>query len=272
MVLRLCPVVGAVTLLAACAPPGKLQLEDQEKFGRVKSAVWFEFKQQLPDEGGDQFHQFWMTDRPGICGQMKEAAPVIAQSWLDTIGSIPTNADDLERCERHKAYWTTLAEATTPMFEKGLNQLVFDLKVPGRERREPPEEEVYAAGYDGQDPYFSGRLTYIDDNPYQLVAEELNCADYDWFDAPGRVLPDALEEYTVVDGDAEVTIKNDSVRKLTLKDGELIDVDGDPSGGIEGKGKFKYCEVEFTGALEYLIEPPPLLDAVTEETETAPPE
>ncbi|MFT4621646.1 MAG: hypothetical protein ACI8PZ_000298 [Myxococcota bacterium] len=266
MVLRLGITAGLIAILSACAADGKIKLEDQEKFGRVKSAVWFEFKQQLPDSGGDQFHQFWMGDRGRLCVEMQEAAPVIAQSWLDTIGSIPTNADELETCERHKQYWTTLADATAPLYDKGFNQFVFDFKVPGRERREPPEEEVYAAGYDDQDPFFNGTLTYIDENPYRAVADELDCADYDWYETPNRVLPDVLEEYIVADGDAEITIKNDSVRKVEFKDGELLDVDGDPAGGIEAKGKFTYCEVEFTGALEYLVQAPPLLDVVTDTT------
>jgi hypothetical protein len=268
MVLRLGLLAGVVGLLAACSAPGKVTLEDQESFGRVQSAVWFEFKQQIPDEGGDQFHQLWLSDRGGLCNDMKAAAPTIAQAWLDTIGSIPTNADELETCERYKQYWSTLASATEPLYEKGLNQLVLDFKVPGRERREPPEEEVYAAGYDDQDPYFTGKLSYIDERPYQAIADELNCADYDWFDAPARVIPDVFEMYTIADGDAEISIKNDAVRKLDFTDGELLDLEGDPSGGITAQGKFKYCEVEYTGALEYFVVPPPLLDAVDDPTGT----
>ncbi len=258
-----CTIVG----LCACAPPGKVKLEDQNEFGRVRSAVWFEFKQTLDGKGADQFHQFWLTDRAGLCNDMKDAAPAIALAWKETIGSLATNADELTQCTATLAYWDALATFGAPIYEKGLNTLVFDFRVPGRQRDVPPEVETYEVGFDVQDPFFWGTLTYLQDNPFEDVVKEFDCADYDWYEAPDRVLPDEYEVYPMGGGTADVEDKGDSKKKVTFE-GDLVDESGADAGAIEGKGKFSYCEIEYDGYLDFFVEPPPLAGTTPTETET----
>ena len=258
----------AVVMLGGCGGPGTIKLEDQDRFGAVRSAAWVEFKQTKSDGTNDQWHLLWMSDQPGLCRKLKVAMVEVGAAYDATLGEVGANADALTQCEGYVGYWEGLAAGVEPLFEKGMRSLVIEPHVPGRERGSAPEERTHTVGYDDVDPYFYGTMWYADENPYTPVTEELDCADYDWQLTPDRVLPEFLEVYSMAEGTMTVENKGDSKKKANVTEGILIAPDGDNAGGIEADATFSYCEVVFNGEAPFFVEAPPYAsdELVTEDS------
>jgi len=267
----------AIFTIAGCAK-GSVKLEDQDKFGTVKSAVWFEWTNDRSGEDSVS-HSFVMANTAGLCETMQDAMPEVADAfdgYLEDIGygsygststyetygtytssltsdyegdtayyGGPTNTNGNEElCAAYKKYVDRVATALDPMMAKGVNTLTFVLRDPDDDAEDDPPSDDYEAGFDADDPYFTGALAYYDENPYRVIVDEIDCSDSDWYDEGDDAFDD-VDVFTIDDGDLVAEEDND-VYKIEM-DGDLEDDDGDNAGDIEFRGKFKKCEVEWEG-------------------------
>jgi len=270
-------VAGVLTIVfAAGCTQGSVKLEDQDKFGGVKSAVWFEMTQETNDDDYTS-HSFVMSNKRGLCKSMQEAMPEAAaagEDFLEDLGYESSSSSSYyltygadtggyytgptggstsyleDICDAYKTYYERLGVAFDGLYGEGVNNLSLYLRDPDDDSDDEPPSDEYEAGYDEDDPFFTGSLTYYESNPYQLIGEALDCGDSDWYEEASEAGEDAfddIEVFYIDDGDlvAEQT-SNDEAYKITM-DGDLEDDDGDNEGDIEIKGKFKKCEVEFDG-------------------------
>jgi len=250
--------VVVVLSTVACGGSGSVKLDDQDPFGSISSAVWVEFKQDSIDGTDQQWHELWLSNRAGLCNDLKEVMVEIGDVHTETLGAVGANASELEYCEGYKGYWDGLGAATEPLFSNGQHLFRLDAHVPGRPLSAAPEERTYTLGYNDVDPYFFGDMLYTDVNPYAEVAEEVSCADYDWDLTPDRVLPVAQEIYELAEGTLTIEDKGASKKVAELSSGILLGPDGENAGGVTLQGTFSYCEVVFVGEAEFFLEAPPV--------------
>ncbi len=247
-----------VLVLAAGCAKGSVKLEDQDRFGKMRSAVWLEMTQ---DTGSESYtsHSFLAASRGGVCQTMQEAMPEIADAYEDLVESFNYSSssysydtggyverDLSELCEAYKDYFERVADALDPMMSKGVNTLSFTLRDPDDDAEDEPPSDDYEAGYDNDDPYFTGGLAYYDENPYRVVAESVDCNDNDWYDE-GEDAFDDVDAFTIDDGDLVAEQSSDGESYKIDMDGDLEDDDRDNAGDIVFKGKFTKCEVEWDG-------------------------
>jgi hypothetical protein len=234
-----------VVLVVGCAD-GRIKLEDLDRFGKVRSGVWFEFKNQQPDGTQVQYHQFVLADRPRLCEDVKELVPELAAVYDNTLGNAPAG-NGAAQCDAYGQYLAGAAAATEDLFKKGLSTLVLDFVAPLATPDQPPEEDTYVVGFTETEAYVTGSLVSYEESPWAVASEDLNCGDYDWFDQFDRALDDVRQGWLLSDGEAELTAKGTSKFKIKL-DGELIEPDLDPAGDIKVRAKARYCEVQWQGA------------------------
>jgi hypothetical protein len=225
---------------------GKISLDELDKFGPVRSAVWFEYRQDYPEGGDDEWHALTMSNRYGLCKDVQEMMPEMAEIYDDELYELyeldAYSEEDI--CKAYEGFFEEVGVIADPLYRNGVNILDMTFRDPDVDRDEPPEEDDYeVGGAETDDPYFHGTLMYHEGNPFTELADDIDCGDPDWYELD---YADYVDMYTLEDGDAELVEKGDAKLKMTLE-GELEDDDGDSAGDIEAKGTFKYCEVEWEG-------------------------
>jgi len=260
--------VAALWVVGGCAK-GSIKLEDQDKFGKVKSAVWFEWTQER--EGEDRkTHSFMAASQRGVCPTMQAAIPEVTDAYQDLLDELyggitygdtdPTYSDysydtggyyggggpGQSLCELYKTYLERVATALDPMMDGGVNLLSFTLRDPDDDADEEPPTDDYEAGYDRSDPYFTGALSYYEENPYRVAADDMDCSGNSWYNDFYDAFDD-IDIYPFDDGDLEAKQLGSGEAYKIKMDGDLEEEDGDDGGDIAFKGTFTKCEVSYQG-------------------------
>lgn len=239
---------------------GSVDLEE-EPFGRVKSSVWFEFRQDLPEGDDPQYHWLFMSTEGGACKTMQDLVQPLADSYDQHFSIVPY--DDEETCTLTRAYYEEAAVLVDDLFgKKGANHLLLEPYDPDGDIDDPPDADppdgtVYVQDRSDTQHYFFGNVTLASRNPWAAVAEEIRCgADSAEL---GADIDEAMEEtvQTLYLSSGSLTLverQEGAVLKLFDFAGTVVDDDGDNRGAIEAKGSFEHCPVDWTGGAE-----PPLL-------------
>jgi len=278
-------VILAIFTVAGCAK-GSVKLGEQDKFGKVRSAVWFEWTH---NQGGEKAvsHSFVMANRRGLCTTTQEAMAEVAgarddpyesgltddrRSYGSTGYPPPTYETydsgyfgfgeveiDTSVCKVHRDYFVRLATAFDPIMRGGINTLTLILRDPDDDAEDAPPSAEYKAGNGGDAPYFTSELAYYEENPYWAFVSKFNCDTGTWY----RWELGYDEDFFTTVGGKLVAAVDDDVYKITM-DGYLDNSNGYNAGDIEMKGKFQKCEVVLEG-YDYLFDMEPESTSTTSE-------
>lgn len=233
-----------LALLAGCSSGG-IRTDEVEGLQGIRDAVWFEWEREV--DGNDEVsHEFVLSSRGGLCRDVQELVPELAELYDDYASDVQSNPQD--ECALLENFYEDAAALTEKFYANPMTVLALTLRDGDDDPEDPPPEDSYEQGYDDNDPWFTGSLTQVESNPYAELADAVgDCSNLE------DDLEDAIndvQEYWVVDGgDAEVFERGDEHYRIEL-DGDLEEADGDDAGEILARGTYAHCLVSWDGWFE----------------------
>lgn len=233
-----------LALLAGCASGG-IRTDEVDGLDGIRDAVWIEWEREI--EGNDDvWHEFVLSSHGGLCRDLQELVPELADLYDDFARDVQSSPDD--ECSLLENFYEDAAELTEKFYARPMTTLSLTLRDGDDDPEDPPPEDSYDQGYDGNDPWFTGTLTQVESNPYAELADAVgDCSNLD--DNLDDAIDDVTERWIVDRGDAEVFERGDEHYRIEL-DGDLEDEDGDDAGEILARGTYAHCVVTWEGWFE----------------------
>jgi len=233
-----------LALLCGCGT-GSVKVDDGDAFGKVRSGLWLDMESSTAAS-----HSFVLLDAKGACADAQDMFPATAAAEAELVLKLEPLLDDpASQCTVYEAHYKELADLTDPLFGEGLHVLNLTLRDPVDAAEDAPPDGVYER-FDvektGDNPYFLGRVTYYDSNPYRIFADYFDCsgAFQEDLDAATEA---AVHSWSFADGEAEAELaKSGESYKISVSGG-LEDIDGKSGGSASAKGTFDRCPITYEG-------------------------
>lgn len=239
---RFGPTVLAVAMLTACN--GRVKMDGIEGFGLVWSAVW------MVDADDEDDQSLWLSNVTGLCRKAQKAA-VETEEFFDDYDELDHDEDD-EDCEFYETAYSRLAQIYKPLYPKNAHYLSMGVRG-DRQGATEFDEGTWEVG--DQEHLLHGNVSYFNAGGYfQLIADEIDCEDDDdWREAYDDANDDFEDDNDLWYFDEGTELDITSARSgKTLKGafgGDLLDMDGDEDGNVQGKFNASWCEIEEEGYL-----------------------
>lgn len=231
----------AVSLLAGCH--GRVEMDGLDDFGRVWSAVW------MAEVDDDDDQSVWLSNVTGLCRKMQKAAVETEEfydEFEDEYDDLDSD-DEEEVCEFYQSMYGRMAKIYKPLYPRNAHYIsmeVYDGRRNGLSQRAEFDDGTWEVG--DPDDNLVGRVTYYDSGSlFQVLADEMDCDDDDWYDDVYEDFEDSLDIW-YFDKGAELDITSvRSEKKLKGEfGGDLLYYDGDEDGEVQGRFSASWCEVE----------------------------
>ncbi len=240
-------------LLAMGCSDGRVKL-DEEPFGTVRSAVWFDFAQDAVENEDVRHHRLVLSTTPGLCKEVQDVMQPLSEAFSANLDFEPY--DEEETCNATKSWYQDAGELVDKWYRKdGANMVVLEFYDPDADISDPPDATTYVQGYADTSHYYFGTVILRSANLEAAIGEEIRCGDASEavYDDVDEAIAE-VQQLLFLNGGTLILEENKTGDRRMLKDfsTNVVDDDGDARGQIELSAGFDLCEVSWTGAL-----PPP---------------
>ena len=262
--------LGAFAALAmlgtGCASAAEFSWAGDGEMGTVQSAEWIRYRttDDYTFTGDLTLNYFVLSNVPNLCGVYQNAVADAFDMHTDFLAARAPyqEEDDLnssDLCQITKAYYENLAAATSKLAKPGRGYVsttfgfanIAQIVEEGQPQEGTLNMSSDPLAEDGD--FFRVFARFFDDNPYQVLADNMDCASPDWGTTHGR---SAYTEYrgepVFLDSGDEVGTLQSEIEDDTLVHAAHFDVtavtaDRSKAGLLNSNANYLLCELTTHG-------------------------